>query len=61
MQNPFSLLLTLQIEAVNRSLALTRNVLDFYLSLQPKLLQPVRISNSTSLVPINQPTQHRAR
>lgn len=61
MQNPFTALVTLQMNLVNQYLALTRSMLDFYLSLQPTTMRPVPISRSTSLVPVKQTANRRGR
>ncbi|MBK8210076.1 MAG: hypothetical protein IPK78_08940 [Rhodospirillales bacterium] len=61
MSNPLTVLITLQLTIINRCVAVTRDMLDLYLSLQPMQIKAAPISTSRSLVPLNQPTARRSR
>ena len=61
MTNSLATLITLQLTIINRCIAMTRDVLDLYLSLQPMQVKTVPLPASRSLVPIDRPTARRSR
>jgi hypothetical protein len=61
MSNPLTALITLQLTIINRCVAVTRDMLDLYLSLQPVPIKAAPLSTSRSLVPLDRSTAQRSR